>query len=95
MQNVRPGNVTEFSSVEAIKQCILAGMGLGLLPAMVVARVNCSQHQLKALHWAGTPLDIDTYILWHKVTSGYRRPWRRLCSWCRRSWRKAKAMSRC
>ena len=33
MQNIRPGNVTEFSSVEAIKQCVIAGMGLGLLPA--------------------------------------------------------------
>jgi DNA-binding transcriptional LysR family regulator len=65
MQNVRPGNVTEFSSVEAIKQCVLAGMGLGLLPAIVVAR-ELRQHQLRALHWSGTPLDIDTYILWHK-----------------------------
>jgi DNA-binding transcriptional LysR family regulator len=65
MQNIRPGNVTEFSSVEAIKQCLLAGMGLGLLPAIVVAR-ELRQHQLEGLHWAGTPLDIDTHILWHK-----------------------------
>jgi DNA-binding transcriptional LysR family regulator len=65
IENIRPGNVTEFSSVEAIKQCLLAGMGLGLLPAIVVAR-ELRQHQLKALHWAGTPLDIDTHILWHR-----------------------------
>jgi DNA-binding transcriptional LysR family regulator len=64
-ENVRPGNVTEFSSVEAIKQCILAGMGLGLLPAIVVAR-ELRQHQLKALHWAGPSMDVRTYILWHK-----------------------------
>jgi DNA-binding transcriptional LysR family regulator len=65
LENIRPGTVTEFSSVEAIKQCVLAGMGLGLLPAIVVSR-ELRQHQLKALHWAGPSMDIATYILWHK-----------------------------
>jgi DNA-binding transcriptional LysR family regulator len=65
LENIRPGNVTEFSSVEAIKQCILAGMGLGLLPAIVVAR-ELRQLQLKALHWAGPSMDIATHMLWHK-----------------------------
>jgi DNA-binding transcriptional LysR family regulator len=65
LQNVRPGNVTEFSSVEAIKQCVAAGMGLALLPAIVVAH-ELRQNQIKALHWAGPSLDIATHILWHK-----------------------------
>jgi DNA-binding transcriptional LysR family regulator len=66
LQNIRPGNVTEFSSVEAIKQCAIAGMGLALLPAIVVSR-ELRQHQLKALPWAGpSSLDIATHILWHK-----------------------------
>jgi DNA-binding transcriptional LysR family regulator len=65
MQNIRPGNVTEFSSVEAIKQCVAVGMGVGLLPAIVVAR-ELRQHQLKVLHWAGPSMDISTSILWHK-----------------------------
>jgi DNA-binding transcriptional LysR family regulator len=65
LQNIRPGNITEFSSVEAIKQCVAVGMGLGLLPAIVVAR-ELRQHQLKALHWAGPSLDIATNIIWHK-----------------------------
>ena len=65
LENIRPGTVTEFSSVEAIKQCVLAGMGLGMLPAIVVSR-ELRQHQLKALHWAGTSMDIATHILWHK-----------------------------
>src|ERR1700761_3735420 len=30
--NVKPQHVTEFSSVEAIKQCVHAGMGIGFLP---------------------------------------------------------------
>ena len=65
LQNVRPANITEFSSVEAIKQCVAVGMGLGLLPAIVVTR-ELRQRQLKALHWAGPSLDIATHILWHK-----------------------------
>ena len=57
--------MTEFSSVEAIKQCVALGMGLGLLPAIVVVDELRQQH-LKALHWAGPSLDIATNILWHK-----------------------------
>ena len=65
MQNIRPGHVTEFASVEAIKQCLAAGMGVALLPAIAVAR-EIRQHQFQPLHWAGPSFDIATHILWHK-----------------------------
>jgi DNA-binding transcriptional LysR family regulator len=65
LANIRPANVTEFSSVEAIRECISLGMGLGLLPAIVAAR-ELRQHHLKALNWAGPTLDIATRIIWHK-----------------------------
>jgi DNA-binding transcriptional LysR family regulator len=65
LENVRPGNITEFSSVEAMKQCVRVGMGLALLPAIVISR-ELRQHQFKALHWAGPSLDITTHMLWHK-----------------------------
>lgn len=65
LQNVRPGNITEFSSVEALKQCVAAGMGVGLLPAMVVAR-ELRQRQFKILRWAGPSLDIGSHLVWHK-----------------------------
>jgi DNA-binding transcriptional LysR family regulator len=65
LQKVRPGHVTEFSSVEAMKQCVRIGMGLALLPAIVIAR-ELRQQQFKALHWAGPSLDIETHVLWHK-----------------------------
>jgi DNA-binding transcriptional LysR family regulator len=32
----RPGIILEFGSVEAIKQCVMAGMGLSILPAIAV-----------------------------------------------------------
>lgn len=65
LANVRPGNITEFSSVEAIKQCVRVGMGLALLPAIVIAR-ELRQRQFKALRWAGSSLDITSRVLWHK-----------------------------
>lgn len=64
-QKVRAGNVTEFSSVEAIKQCATAGMGIGLLPEIVVA-AELHRKQLKSLRWAGPNMDIATHIVWHK-----------------------------
>ena len=65
LQNVRPGNITEFSSVEAMKECVRLGMGLAVLPAVVVAR-EIRQSQFKPLHWAGPSLDIESHLVWHK-----------------------------
>jgi DNA-binding transcriptional LysR family regulator len=62
---VRPASTTEFSSVEAIKHCLAAGMGIGLLPEIVVAS-ELKSFKLKALRWDGPSLDIATHILWHK-----------------------------
>jgi DNA-binding transcriptional LysR family regulator len=65
LQHIKPGHVTEFNSVEAIKKCVAAGLGLAILPAIVVSAELRSQ-QIKALHWAGPTLDIETHILWHR-----------------------------
>jgi DNA-binding transcriptional LysR family regulator len=65
MKNVRPGNITEFSSVEAIKQCVCARMGIALLPAIVASR-ELRQSLFKPLHWDGPSLDITAHALWHK-----------------------------
>ena len=65
MHKVRLGNVTEFSSVEAIKECVAAGMGVALLPAMTVAR-EIRQSLCKPLAWAGPSLDIVTHLVWHQ-----------------------------
>lgn len=65
LANVRPANVTEFSSVEALKQCVGLGMGLGLLPEIVVSR-ELRLKRLSALRWTGPSLDIVTQVLWHK-----------------------------
>lgn len=63
--NVRPTKTIEFSSVGAIKECAALGMGIALLPAVVVVD-HLARKRLKTHRWAGPRMDISTYILWHK-----------------------------
>jgi DNA-binding transcriptional LysR family regulator len=63
-QRVRPGHITEFSSIEAIKQCIAAGMGIALLPAIAVVR-ELREKKCTAMAWAGPSLDVATYLTLH------------------------------
>jgi len=65
LMNIRPGNVTEFSTVEAIKECVSLGMGIALLPEIVVAR-ELARKRLASFRWAGPNLDIATHVVWHK-----------------------------
>lgn len=65
LADVRPGHITEFSSIEAMKQCVRVGMGIALLPAMVIAR-ELRQGHFKTLRWAGPSLDVRTTLVWHR-----------------------------
>jgi DNA-binding transcriptional LysR family regulator len=62
---IRPGHITEFSSVDAIKACVGLGMGVGLLPEIVVAK-ELARKELTALRWAGPVMDMATHVVWHK-----------------------------
>jgi DNA-binding transcriptional LysR family regulator len=62
---VRPQHITEFSSVEAIKQCVLAGMGIGLLPEIVIA-CELKKKQFTVMNWHGAKMSIATHMVWHK-----------------------------
>jgi DNA-binding transcriptional LysR family regulator len=55
----------EFHSVEAIKQCVMAGVGLCLLPAVTVAE-QVSNGRLIPLNWQGNHLAMQTQMMWHK-----------------------------
>jgi len=65
LAGIRPQHITEFSSVEAIKQCVTAGMGLGLLPGIVIA-CELGKKQFSVIKWSGGPMTIATHIVWHK-----------------------------
>src|SRR5579859_875958 len=62
---VRPAATMEFSSIEAIKQFVMAGMGIAVLPEVTVA-ADIAAERLVALRWAGDELRIVTQIIWHK-----------------------------
>jgi DNA-binding transcriptional LysR family regulator len=55
----------EFHSVEAIKQCAMAGLGVAFLPQIVIAR-ELEDGRLQPLNWAGEPFHMLTQICWHK-----------------------------
>ncbi|HEX6506680.1 MAG TPA: LysR family transcriptional regulator [Chloroflexota bacterium] len=62
---VQPGTILEFSSVEAIKQCVMAGMGATILPAIAV-QAEVVQNKLAALTWTEGDLYAVTRVVVHR-----------------------------
>jgi DNA-binding transcriptional LysR family regulator len=65
---VKPQDVGEFASVEAIKQCATLGMGIALLPEIVVA-AEIRTGALCVLPWRGPDVSMSTHVVWHKARS--------------------------
>ena len=55
----------EFASIEAIKQCVMAGLGIAALPDMAV-RKELRRGLLQALPWVGSPFPIVTQLCRHQ-----------------------------
>lgn len=55
----------EFASIEAIKQCVIAGLGVALLPEMVVKK-DIEEGRMKELPWKSATPPLYTQIAWHK-----------------------------
>ncbi len=62
---VTPANVLEFHSVEAIKQCALTGMGIAVLPRVVIQH-ELAAGRLVALQIVGAKFNMMTQLVWHK-----------------------------
>lgn len=62
---VRPATTLEFSSVEAIKQCVMVGMGISILPEMAT-RIEVEQGKLAVLPWILPDVQVITQMVWHK-----------------------------
>ncbi|WP_281975306.1 LysR family transcriptional regulator [Halobacillus litoralis] len=60
-----PANKFEFLSVEAIKQCVIADLGIAILPEMVVEK-DIKEDRMKALNWTASTSSLYTQIAWHK-----------------------------
>ncbi|MGN8646758.1 LysR family transcriptional regulator [Gracilibacillus sp. HCP3S3_G5_1] len=63
--DVFPTNKFEFVSIEAIKQCVIAELGIAILPAMVVER-DINEGRIKEIKWEQTIPPFFTQIAWHK-----------------------------
>ncbi|NIQ90909.1 MAG: LysR family transcriptional regulator [Deltaproteobacteria bacterium] len=64
-EKVRYDTTIEFNGVEAIKQCVMAGVGVTILPEITVA-ADISQGRLAALSWAEGQLEVATLMIWYK-----------------------------
>ncbi|WP_026963131.1 LysR family transcriptional regulator [Alicyclobacillus herbarius] len=62
---VRPSNRLELGSVEAIKRCVMEGIGLAVLPEVAVAE-EVNEGRLAVLPWTGCDFSIVTQLAWHK-----------------------------
>ena len=63
--NVRTGTTLEFNSVEAIKQCVMEGVGITILPEIAVAR-EIAQGRLAALTWGEGEMEVALLMIWYK-----------------------------
>jgi DNA-binding transcriptional LysR family regulator len=61
----RPATTLEFSSIEAIKQCVMVGMGITVLPAVSV-RAEIEQGRMAALRWSEPNFQVMTRMVLHK-----------------------------
>src|SRR5258708_11264436 len=62
---VHPTINLEFSSVEAIKQCVMVDMGITFLPEITVA-TEIAQGRIVPLQWEGHSFQVCTQMIWHK-----------------------------
>jgi DNA-binding transcriptional LysR family regulator len=62
---LRDLDTLEFQTGEAIKQCVIANMGVAVLPA-VAARTELAQGQLVALPWSVPDFALVTHLVWHR-----------------------------
>ena len=62
---VYPYNIVEFVSIEAMKQCVISGLGIAVLPAMAVER-EIKAGRLNELAWQWSDKQIYTQLAWHQ-----------------------------
>jgi DNA-binding transcriptional LysR family regulator len=61
---VTPQSILEFNSIEAIKQCVMRGLGITLIPKVAV-QSELDQGKLVRLAWE-EELEVGVIMIWHK-----------------------------
>jgi DNA-binding transcriptional LysR family regulator len=64
-KKVAPMVFMELNSIEAIKQCVLRGIGVAMMPMMAI-RQEISQKRLRVLQWTQEQFETGILMIWHK-----------------------------
>lgn len=64
-KNIHPKRVVEFNSIAVLKQCVMEGFGITILPEMGITE-DISQGRLTVLPWEHGPLDVALLMIWYK-----------------------------
>ncbi len=64
-ENIKPAAILNFNSIEAIKHCLMAGIGITIIPEIAV-REELAKGELAVLSWTGKSLDVYVFMICHK-----------------------------
>ncbi|MCX5892641.1 MAG: LysR family transcriptional regulator [Deltaproteobacteria bacterium] len=64
-EKVDSATIIELNSIEAIKQCVIKGIGVTMIPMMSVAP-EIAQKKLLVLPWSEEKLETAILMIWHK-----------------------------
>lgn len=64
-QNIKTASKMEFNSVEAVKRCVMKGIGISIIPRLSV-RDEINAGKLTALPLAEEILETSVLMIWHK-----------------------------
>lgn len=62
--NIKPESIMEFSSVGAIKECTICGLGVAILPRIAI-KDELERGKLVEIDWDGPLLDVKTKLIYH------------------------------
>jgi DNA-binding transcriptional LysR family regulator len=65
IERIRYDNTLEFNSVEAIKHCVMTGVGISVLPEITVAK-DIFEGRLAPLSWNEGALEVAALMIWYK-----------------------------
>lgn len=61
---IRPGHTLEFDSVEAIRRCVEAGLGVALVPEAWLG-TSLRSGAVARMDWFAPPFEVATQVVWH------------------------------
>ncbi|MCG8639952.1 MAG: LysR family transcriptional regulator [Desulfobacterales bacterium] len=64
-EKVGPATFMEINSIEAIKQCVLKGIGVAMMPVMAIT-AELAQQKLAILPWSEEKLETAILMIWHR-----------------------------